>query len=200
MNWTHRVIQPERPNELAEGIAFPSTRNISPFALAIATPITISSKDSASGVRILIADDDPVSCEVLSTRLQKWGYNVVVARDGHEAMRAMRAADAPSLAVLDWMMPGMDGIEVCRRLREVNKVVYIIFLTSLGTKENILQALEAGADDYLVKPFDTFALQTRIHVGLRIIGLQTTLTDRVKQLETAAVELRDMRSRLQIPL
>src|SRR6266481_3110625 len=111
-----------------------------------------------SGARILIAEDDPVSCEVLATRLQKWGYDTVITRDGHEAMTVMRSANAPSLAVLDWMMPGMDGIEVCRRLREINKAVYIIMLTSLGTKEDILQAFEAGADDYLVKPFDTFAL------------------------------------------
>jgi DNA-binding response OmpR family regulator len=116
----------------------------------------------ASDARILIAEDDLVSCEVLARRLQKWGYDTVVTRDGHEAMAVMRSANAPSLAVLDWMMPGMDGIEVCRRLREINKAVYIIMLISLGTQENILQALQAGADDYLVKPFDTFALQNRI--------------------------------------
>jgi DNA-binding response OmpR family regulator len=115
-------------------------------------------------------------------------------------MAVMRSANAPSLAVLDWMMPGMDGIEVCRRLREINKAVYIIMLTSLGTKENILQALQAGADDYLVKPFDTFALQNRIHVGLRIIGLQSALAHRVKELENAATELQDIKGRLQMPI
>ena len=94
----------------------------------------------------------------------------------------------------------MDGIEVCRRLREVNKAVYIIMLTSLGTKENIRQALEAGADDYLIKPFDTFALQTRIQVGLRIIGLQTALAERVKELEAAAAKLQDMQGRLRMPI
>jgi DNA-binding response OmpR family regulator len=112
----------------------------------------------------------------------------------------MRSANVPALAVLDWMMPGMDGIEVCRRLREINKAVYIIFLTSLGTKENILQALEAGTDDYVLKPFDSFALQTRVRVGLRVIGLQTALADRVKELEVAAGELQDIRGRLQMPL
>jgi DNA-binding response OmpR family regulator len=132
--------------------------------------------------------------------LKKWGYDTVITRDGHEAMAVMRSANAPSLAILDWMMPGMDGIEVCRRLREINKAVYIIMLTSLGTKENVLQALDAGADDYLVKPFDTFALQTRTRVGLRIIGLQTALAARVKDLETAAAELQDMRGRLQMPI
>jgi DNA-binding response OmpR family regulator len=98
------------------------------------------------------------------------------------------------------MMPGMDGIEVCRRLREVNKVVYVIFLTSLGTKENILEALKAGADDYLVKPFETFELQTRISVGLRIIGLQTALANRVNELEKALLEVKELRNRISIPL
>jgi len=177
----------EQPSDLSEEIT--------------SSPSEKSSSDSVtSAQRILIAEDDPVSCEVLATRLKKWGYDTVITRDGHEAMAVMRSANAPSLAILDWMMPGMDGIEVCRRLREVNQAVYIILLTSLGTKENVLQALDAGADDYLVKPFDTFALQTRIRVGLRIISLQTALAARVKDLETAAAQLQDMRGRLQMPI
>jgi phosphoserine phosphatase RsbU/P len=140
--------------------------------------------------RILIAEDDSVSCKVLATRLQKWGYAPVITRDGYEAMVAMRAADAPPIAVLDWMMPGMDGIEVCRRLREFNKSVYIIFLTALGAKENVYEALQAGADDYVVKPFDHLELEARIQVGLRIIGLQQALRDRVSELEAALAELR----------
>ncbi len=127
----------ERPSDLSEEITSPPSEKFSADSLP-------------SGPRILIAEDDAVCCEVLATRLKKWGYDTVVTRDGHEAMAVMRSANAPSLAILDWMMPGMDGIEVCRRLREINKAVYIIMLTSLGTKENILQALQAGADDYLV--------------------------------------------------
>ena len=110
----------ERPSDLSEETSPPSEKP--------------SADSLTSGARILIAEDDPVSCEVLATRLKKWGYDTVITRDGHEAMAAMRSADAPSLAILDWMMPGMDGIEVCRRLREVNKAVYVIMLTSLGTK------------------------------------------------------------------
>jgi DNA-binding response OmpR family regulator len=159
-----------------------------------------SSPERASGARILIAEDDPVSCEVLATRLRQWGYETVITHDGQEAMTVMRSNNAPALAVLDWMMSGMDGIEVCRRLREINKAVYIIMLTSLGTKENVLQALEAGADDYLIKPFDTFALQTRIQVGLRIIGLQTVLAERVKELEAAAARLQEMQGSLRMPI
>src|SRR5438270_8874839 len=174
------VMNPERPIDLSGEIMSPPGEKFSSDSLP-------------SGQRILIAEDDPVSCEVLTTRLKKWGYDTVITRDGHEAMAVMRSANAPSLAILDWMMPGMDGIEVCRRLREVNKAVYIIMLTSLGTKENVLQALDADADDYLVKPFDTFALQTRVRVGLRIINLQTALAARVKDLESAATELQDIK-------
>jgi DNA-binding response OmpR family regulator len=188
----------ERPPELPKGIKFPHNPIIFPHAATIATPPVAARNQVMSGERILIAEDDPVSCEILVTRLQKWGYETVITRDGHEAMTVMRAQNAPALAVLDWMMPGMDGIEVCRRLREISKAVYIIFLTSLGTKDNILEALEAGADDYLVKPFDAFQLQTRVRVGLRIIGLQTALADRVKELETAGAELQNMRGRLQM--
>jgi DNA-binding response OmpR family regulator len=185
---------------MVEEIKFPAGFEIPPYVPAI----TLSGPDFSSkitpGARILIAEDDPVSCEILATRLQKWGYETVITRNGQDAMTVMRTAAAPSLAILDWMMPGMDGIEVCRRLREVNKAVYIIFLTSLGTKENVVQALEAGADDYLVKPFDTFALQTRIQVGLRIIGLQATLAARVKELESTAAELQEIKGRLQLPM
>lgn len=190
----------ERPPDALTEIQSPHDPNISPHFIRPPQSLANSYHEATKGVRILIAEDDPVSREILANRLVKWGYDVIITHDGREAMAAMRAANAPALAVLDWMMPGMDGIEVCRRLRDASKAVYIILLTSLGTKENILQALEVGADDYLVKPFDAFALQTRIRVGLRIIGLQTVLADRVKELESAAVELKDMRSRLHIPI
>lgn len=193
-------MNPERPTMVLPEIKFPHGSEIFPAAVTTAPPLLDSSKKITNGARILIAEDDPVSCEILATRLQKWGYDAVITRDGHEAMTVMRSANAPALAVLDWMMPGMDGIEVCRRLREVNKAVYVIFLTSLGTKENIGQALEAGVDDYLVKPFDTFVLQTRISIGLRIIGLQTALTNRVNELEKALLEVKELRGRMSIPL
>jgi DNA-binding response OmpR family regulator len=191
-------MNPEQSTKSCEPVALPSNLiAFSAFAPLVGVqPATLD----GSRMRILIADDDAVSCQILATRLQEWGYDAVIARDGREAMTVMRSAKAPSLAVLDWMMPGMDGIEVCRRLREVNKAVYVIFLTSLGLKENIRQALEAGADDYLVKPFDTFALQTRVGVGLRIIGLQTALADRVKELEKAFLELKELRGDLPVPL
>ena len=189
-----------RPTEFFKEIKFPQGSGMFSHAVTSAPPTLDSPNAITHGTRILIAEDDPVSCEILVTRLQKWGYDAVIAHDGNEAMTVMRSANAPALAVLDWMMPGMDGIEVCRRLREVNKAVYVIFLTSLGTKENISQAMEAGADDYLVKPFDPFALQTRISVGLRIIGLQTVLAQRVNELEKALLEVKELSGQMSIPL
>jgi DNA-binding response OmpR family regulator len=110
----------------------------------------------------------------------------------------MPRRDAPLLAILDWSMPEMDGLEICRRLREAEKMVYIILLTARGSKENIIEALRAGADDYLVKPFHAEELQARLLVGLRAMRLQETLVDRVKALQAAAFEIESLK--LQIPL
>jgi len=132
-----------------------------------------------------VAEDDPVSRALIATRLAKWGYDVVLTTDGAEAMAVLRGRDAPSLAILDWSMPGMDGLEICRRLREVEKRIYIILLTAHGSKENMIEGLSAGADDYLVKPFHAEELQARILVGLRVMTSQGTLADRVHALETA---------------
>jgi DNA-binding response OmpR family regulator len=146
----------------------------------------------------LIAEDDPVSSELISTRLTGWGYDVVATKDGAEAMTILRGKNAPSLAILDWMMPGLDGLEICRRVRESKKMVYIILLTARGSKENIIEGLRAGADDYLIKPFDKDELRARILVGLRVMELQETLVRRVEELETAAREIKSLK--LQIPL
>jgi DNA-binding response OmpR family regulator len=141
--------------------------------------------EAPSKARILVAEDDAVSRTLISSRLQKWGYNVVVTNDGAEAMAVLRGRDAPSLAILDWSMPGMDGLEICRRLREVDKRIYIILLTAHGSKENMIEGLRAGADDYLVKPFHAEELQARILVGLRVMTSHGTLADRVQALEAS---------------
>ena len=151
-----------------------------------------------ANTRILVAEDDPVSRELISNRLIKWGYEAVVAADGLEAMAILRNNDAPSLAILDWMMPGMDGLEICRRVREVGKILYVILLTARSGKENVVEGLRAGADDYLIKPFDKDELLARILVGLRVIGLQTALIERVNELETAKSQIEALK--LQIPL
>lgn len=145
--------------------------------------------DAPSKARILVAEDDPVSRTLIATRLTKWGYEVVITNDGTEAMAVLRRPDAPVLAILDWSMPNMDGLEICRRVREAEKMVYIILLTAHGSKENIIEGLRAGADDYLVKPFHAEELRARILTGLRVMTSQEMLADRVRALELAASEI-----------
>lgn len=143
-------------------------------------------------MRILIAEDDMVSRRVLETTLQKWGHEVVIAGDGVEALAALQDKNTPRLAILDWMMPGMDGIEVCRKLREMpsDLPTYIILLTARGGKEDIVIGLEAGADDYLTKPFERSELRARIQVGERVFNLQKKMTERVEELNFTLAELR----------
>jgi two-component system, cell cycle response regulator len=130
-------------------------------------------------MRILIADDDVTSRLVLSGVLNKHGHEVVVAVDGAEAWEAMQRPDAPMLAILDWMMPGLAGVGVCRRLRDLqsDQPPYIIILTSRGEKADVVAGLEAGADDYLIKPFDPGELRARVDVGRRVIELQARLIE-----------------------
>jgi diguanylate cyclase (GGDEF)-like protein len=141
-------------------------------------------------MRILIAEDDPVSCRLLTANLTKWGHEVVVTRNGTEALHALQTDEAPMLAILDWMMPGLDGVEICRRLRQENNgmAAYIILLTSLNRKEDVIEGLEAGADDYLTKPFDRHELRMRVQAGARIVELQDSLRQRVRELEAAVAE------------
>ena len=149
---------------------------------------------------ILMAEDNENSTIILKATLEKAGYAPLIARDGLEAMAALRRPDAPNIAVLDWKMPGMDGLDVCRRVRDLNKVVYVIFLTALATTDNLVEALEAGADDYLTKPFKSAELIARIHVGLRVVHLQNALGNHVKELEKALIEIKVLRGQFSIPL
>jgi two-component system cell cycle response regulator len=130
-------------------------------------------------MRILIADDDLTSRLVLVGVLKKWGHEVVAAEDGTEAWEAMQRRDAPALAILDWMMPGLSGVEVCSRVRGLrsDQPPYLILLTARGEKADIIAGLEAGADDYLAKPFDPGELRARVDVGRRIIELQARLLE-----------------------
>jgi diguanylate cyclase (GGDEF)-like protein len=128
-------------------------------------------------MRVLIADDDHVSRRLLGSLLVKWGYEVVTAKDGAEAWQALQNEDAPRLAILDWVMPGMDGLEVCRKARKRpgQPYAYLILLTARGQMGDVLEGLEAGADDYLTKPFDPQELKARLRVGKRILDLQEEL-------------------------
>jgi two-component system cell cycle response regulator len=128
-------------------------------------------------VKILIADDSIVSRHLLEATLRKWGYEVVVACDGLEALDALDRKDAPEVAILDWMMPGLTGPEVCRRIRQRARepYTYTLLLTSKSQKEDLIEGMEAGADDYITKPFDQHELQVRLRAGTRLVDLQAEL-------------------------
>src|SRR5713226_5274467 len=131
-------------------------------------------------MRILIADDSIVSRHLLDATLRKWGYEVVVACDGLEAWEVLQSEGAPRLAILDWVMPGLTGPEVCKRVREVSadketRYTYLLLLTSKSQREDIIEGMESGADDYLTKPFDQHELKVRLRPGTRIIELQHEL-------------------------
>ena len=130
-------------------------------------------------VRILIAEDDPISRRVLEARLKQWNYEVVSCSDGESAWEVLQQPDAPSLAILDWMMPGMDGLEVCHEVRQMGPepYTYVLLLTAKSQKDDIIAGLEAGADDYLTKPFDASELRMRLRAGRRILDLQTELIE-----------------------
>jgi two-component system cell cycle response regulator len=128
-------------------------------------------------MKILIAEDDAISRRLLETKLSKWGYEVVATRDGDEALQALLAEDAPQIAILDWMMPKRDGVDVCRAVRASTRdsYTYLILLTSLVREDDLVAGMEAGADDYITKPFKSSELQMRLRAGRRIIELQTEL-------------------------
>ena len=145
-------------------------------------------------MRILIAEDDPVSRLVLTTNLVNWGHEVVTAVNGMEAWQASQQEDAPRLVILDWMMPELEGPEVCRRIREMPTAVspYIILLTARqGTKE-VVAGMQAGADDYLTKPYIREELRVRVEVGVKMIDLQQKLADQIVELKEAAERVKSL--------
>ena len=128
-------------------------------------------------MRILIADDDRMSTIMLGRALEQWKFEVVVAHDGVAAWERIVGDKPPALAIVDWMMPGLDGIELCRRIRAatLRSPVYVILLTARTSRQDLVAGLEAGADDYLTKPFDPDELRARIHVGQRTLELMANI-------------------------
>ncbi len=147
------------------------------------TRLSMSPDQAVSGTReakrVLAAEDNPVFQSMLRTMLTKWGYQAVMARDGLEAWQVLQSPDTPQLAILDWMMPGMDGVEVCRRVRAAGRepYIYILLLTARTDSQDLVEGMDAGADDYLTKPFNAHELRVRLRAGSRILDLQEDLLE-----------------------
>lgn len=138
---------------------------------------------------VLLAEDSPVYQRLITTHLQDWGFNFECASDGQEAWELLRREDAPRLALLDWVLPTVDGVELCRRLRERPEngpYTYTILLTAKSRRQEMLEAMDAGADDFLAKPFDPLELKARLLVGKRIVDLQQKLVSANSALHFAA--------------
>jgi DNA-binding response OmpR family regulator len=147
---------------------------------------------------VLIAEDELVSRRSLEAILRKWGYTVIVTEDGAAAWDVLRRDDTPQLAVLDWMMPGMDGPDICRLLKQSPRprAPYVILLTARDGKADLVAGLESGADDYIAKPFNLDELRARLRVGERMVALKNSLADRVVELENALKQVKQLQGLL----
>ena len=150
-------------------------------------------------MKILIAENDPASCRLLELTLVAWGHEVLVARDGREAWDVLRQADSPQLAILDIMMPQMDGCEVCRRMRELSVVIprYLILSTAMTAEADVVRGIKSGANDYLARPFHMEELKIKVEVGIQMLELQR-VADRVKELEEAVAQIKQSQGLLPI--
>jgi phosphoserine phosphatase RsbU/P len=154
-------------------------------------------------MRILVAEDDAVTRKILTATLERLGWEVITASDGTAAwdtLETLGGGNAPELVLLDWMMPGMDGIEICRKLRSTPgfEFIYIILLTSRSEKEDLAMGLMAGANDYIAKPFHPIELESRVRVGVRMVKLQRSLASRVTELEAALAHVQRLQGLLPI--
>jgi phosphoserine phosphatase RsbU/P len=151
-------------------------------------------------MRVLIADDDRVGLTVLRRAVERLGHDVVVAADGADAWQRLNADEDIAIAILDWMMPRLTGIEVCERIRrdEARSHLYVIMLTARTGRADVVTAIEAGADDYLTKPFDHDELRVRLTAGVRIVTLQQRLSARVVELQHALSQVTQLSGLLPI--
>ena len=151
-------------------------------------------------MRILIAEDNRASRRALEEHLARWGYDVVSTADGAAAWGAFQEPGAPRLAILDWVMPGLDGVEVCRRVRArpAAEPAYIILLTARGGSDDVVAGLESGADEYLTKPVDPDELRARLRAGCRVLQLRASLEARVRELEAALARVKQLQGLLPI--
>ncbi|MEZ5360216.1 MAG: response regulator [Candidatus Zixiibacteriota bacterium] len=143
-------------------------------------------------MNILFAEDDAVSRKLVESYLNKWGHTAFLAEDGQQAIEIFDANPYIHLAILDWMMPNVDGVEVCRRLKKhpSQRCIYVVMLTAKAANEDIVQALDAGADDFMSKPFNQNELRARIAAGERIMNLETELVEYIEKLESALTQVK----------
>jgi DNA-binding response OmpR family regulator len=151
-------------------------------------------------MQVLIAEDDRVTGEILARTLRRWNYEAIVVSDGEQAWERLRTAAEPTLAILDWMMPKMDGPDVCRRVRSELALanMYLLLVTARESRADVVAGLDAGADDYIIKPFDPEELRARVQVGIRVLTLQQKLAERVEELQTALSNVKQLRGLLPI--
>lgn len=151
-------------------------------------------------MKILIAEDDQISRRILQLTLEAAGHEVITTENGAAAWAILEKNDSPTLAILDWMMPDMDGLEVCRLVRGQMTAtpIYIILLTAKAAKADVVRGLEAGANDYIFKPFNREELNARVRVGETVVNLQQNLAARVEELESALTQVKFLRGILPI--
>jgi CheY-like chemotaxis protein len=151
-------------------------------------------------MKVLVADDNPDFRRALEAVLVQWGYEPIIAADGQTAWQVLEGDDPPAVAILDWMMPGLNGPELCTRIREGGKdeAPYVILLTARISKEDTVLGLQAGADDYVTKPVDFHELRARLLTGQRIATLQQNLARRVRELEQALAQVQQLQGLLPI--
>jgi len=151
-------------------------------------------------MQVLIAEDDRVTGEILTRTLRRWNHEATLVTDGSQAWKFLSATTAPTLAILDWDMPEMAGPDVCRRVRTElpDGNMYLLLVTARESRDDVVAGLDAGADDYVIKPFDPEELRARVSVGVRVLGLQQKLSERVNELQAALANVKQLSGLLPI--
>jgi sigma-B regulation protein RsbU (phosphoserine phosphatase) len=151
-------------------------------------------------MRILIAEDEYITRLMIQVSLEKWGYRVDCVCDGDEAWKALQKSDAPQIAILDWEMPGLDGVEVCKRVKELERdtPIYVILLTARDSKNDILRGFDMGADDYITKPFNDNELRARVRVAERQVHIQISLAETVEELRYVLDQMESLQGTLPV--
>ena len=154
----------------------------------------------APRMRVLLAEDEPVTRRLMEAQMTRFGFEVISVADGLVAWNLLQSPDAPSLVVLDWNMPGLDGPDVCRRIRESTRTgyTYMLLVTARNEKSDVVKGLSAGADDFISKPVDPDELRARLRPGARIVRLEQTLAHQVKDLQAAAEHVKELQGMIPI--